>query len=346
MGNRIWNLTVINTLLLLLLTATSPVLSQEPFYKDKTIRILVGASPGGIFDSYSRILARHLTKHIAGNPIFVVENVPGAGGLIVANRMYKAVKPDGLTLGHFNGGLVLGQVVGNPGIEFDAPKFQWIGVPTKVYTACVFTKASGITSIQRWMSAPKPVKLGATGPGSNMYDVPRVLGSALQLPFQLVAGYKGAAEIKLAAEGGELDGVCWGWDTTSVLWAKAVEVGEIIPVLQAAPRALPGLTSVPLAIDLTKGSDPRRLVEVGIHDQGAIVLSHALPPGTPKEPLQIMRQAFTNVLKDPELLAEAKKAKLTIDPVSGEELEKIMTGLLRLESSFVDKLKTIFVVKN
>jgi tripartite-type tricarboxylate transporter receptor subunit TctC len=328
-----------------LLIAT-PALSQEHFYKDKTIRILVGASPGGIFDSYSRILARHLNRHIAGNPTFVVENVPGAGGLIVANRMYKAVKPDGLTIGHFNGGLVLGQVVGSPGIEFDAPKFQWIGVPTKVYTACVFTKASGITSIQSWMSAPKPVKLGATGPGSNMHDVPKVLGSALPLKFQLVAGYKGAAEIKLAAEAGELDGVCWGWDTTSVVWGKAVEMGEIVPVLQAAPRALPGLPSVPLAIDLAKADDSRRLIEVGIHDQGAIVLSHALPPGTPKESVQIMRQAFINVLKDPELLAEAKKAKLTIDPVSGNELEKIMTGLLRLDSSFVGKLKTIFVVKN
>jgi tripartite-type tricarboxylate transporter receptor subunit TctC len=344
--NRTWNFTAISTLLLLILTAISPALSQEPFYKDRTVRILVGASPGGIFDAYSRILARHLSRHIAGNPTFVVENVPGAGGLIVANRMYKAVKPDGLTIGHFNGGLVLGQVVGSPGIEFDAPKFQWIGVPTRVYTACVFTKASGITSIQRWMSAPKPVKLGATGPGSNMHDVPKVLASALQLPFQLVAGYKGAAEIKLAAEAGELDGVCWGWDTTSVVWGKAVEMGEIVPVLQAAPRALPGLTSVPLAIDLAKDSDARRLVEVGIHDQGAIVLSYALPPGTPKESVQIMRQAFVNVLNDPGFLAEAKKAKLTIDPVSGEELEKIMIGLLRLESSFVEKLKTIFVVKN
>jgi tripartite-type tricarboxylate transporter receptor subunit TctC len=344
--NRTWNFTAISTLLLLILTAISPALSQEPFYKDRTVRILVGASPGGIFDAYSRILARHLSRHIAGNPTFVVENVPGAGGLIVANRMYKAVKPDGLTIGHFNGGLVLGQVVGSPGIEFDAPKFQWIGVPTRVYTACVFTKASGITSIQRWMSAPKRVKLGATGPGSNMHDVPKVLASALQLPFQLVAGYKGAAEIKLAAEAGELDGVCWGWDTTSVVWGKAVEMGEIVPVLQAAPRALPGLTSVPLAIDLAKDSDSRRLVEVGIHDQGAIVLSYALPPGTPKESVQIMRQAFVNVLNDPGFLAEAKKAKLTIDPVSGEELEKIMIGLLRLESSFVEKLKTIFVVKN
>jgi tripartite-type tricarboxylate transporter receptor subunit TctC len=329
-----------------MLLMAAPALSQEPFYKDKTIRILVGASPGGIFDSYSRLLARHLTRHIAGNPTFVVENVPGAGGLIVANRIYKAAKPDGLTIGHFNGGVVLGQVVGGQGIEFDAPKFQWIGVPTRVYTACVFTKASGITSMQRWMSAPKPVKLGATGPGSNMHDVPKVLGSAIQLPFQLVAGYKGAAEIKLAAEGGELDGVCWGWDTTSVLWERALETGEIVPVLQAAPRALPGLTSVPLAIDLAKGSDQRRLIEVGIHDQGAIVLSHALPPGTPKELVQIMRQGFLNVLKDADLVAEAKKAKLTIDPVAGEELEKTMTGLLRLDAGLVGKLKAIFVVKN
>jgi tripartite-type tricarboxylate transporter receptor subunit TctC len=332
--------------MLLLLLMAPPVFSQDPFYKDKTIHIWVGASAGGIFDTYSRTIARHLGKHIPGNPTVIVENVPGAGGLLVANRLYKVAKPDGLTIGHFNGGLVLGQVVGNAGIEFDAPKFQWIGVPARVYTACVFTKASGITSFQKWMTSPRAVKLGATGPGSNMHDVPKVLGAALQIPFQLVAGYKGAAEIKLAAESGELDGVCWGWDTTSVLWAKSVQAGEVVPVLQSAPRALPDLPMVPLSIDFAKTGEARRLIEVGIHDQGAVVLSHALPPGTPKELVQIMRQAFMNALKDPELLAEAKKAKLTIDPASGEELDKIFSGLLRLDPNLVSKLKTIFVAKN
>ena len=321
-------------------------LAQEPYYKNKVVRIMVGASAGGLFDPYSRLLARHLHKHVPGSPTFIVENVPGAGGLIAANRLYKAVKPDGLTIGHFNGGLAMGQVVGNPGIEFDAPKFQWVGVPAKAHTVCVFTKTSGITNVQNWMSSPRLVKLGATGPGSNTHDVPKVFQAALPLPIQLLAGYKGVAEVRLAAEAGELDGICMAWEATLQLWAKAVEAGEIVPVLQAAPRALPQLSSVPLAIDIAKDSDARRLIEVGIHDMGSIVLSHALPPGTPKEQVQIIRQAFLHTLTDPEFLAEAKKANLKMDPVSGQELEKIMTELFRLEPSLVSKLKTIFVTKN
>lgn len=341
MINRFWYFAVAGGVGLFSLVA--PALAQEPYYKEKTIRILAGASAGGLFDAHARILGRHIGKQIRGNPAVIVENVPGAGGLIAANRVYKAVKADGLTVGHFNGGLVMRQVFGTPGIEFDATKFQWLGVPAKVHNVCVFTKASGITSIQGWMTSRKLLRLGATGPGSNLYDVPKVLAAALPLPTQLIAGYKGAAEIRLSAEGGELDGVCWGWDTTSVLWAKALEAGEVNVVLQAAPRAHPELTTVPLAIDLAKSDEARRLIEVGVNDAGAIVLSYALPPGTPKELVQILRQAFMQTLKDSEFLAEAKKARLTIDPVSGEELEKIMTGLVRLEASLVNRLKTILV---
>jgi tripartite-type tricarboxylate transporter receptor subunit TctC len=320
--------------------------AQEQYYKDKVVRIMVGASAGGLFDPYSRLLARHLHKHIPGNPNFIVENVPGAGGLIAANRLYKAVKPDGLTIGHFNGGLAMGQVVGNPGIEFDAAKFQWVGVPARAHTVCVFTKASGITSVQKWITSPKPVKLGATGPGSNTHDVPRVFHAALPLPIQLVAGYKGVAEVRLAAEAGELDGVCMAWEATLQLWAKAVESGEIVPVLQAAPRTLPQLPSVPLAIDSAKNYEAKRLIEVGIHDMGSIVLSHALPPGTPKTLVQIIRQGFAATLTDSEFLAEASKANLKMEPVSGQELEKIMTDLFKLEPVLVSKLKTIFLAKN
>jgi tripartite-type tricarboxylate transporter receptor subunit TctC len=330
----------------LLSSAVTEGLAQEPYYKDKIVRIMVGASAGGLFDPYSRLLARHMHKHIPGSPTFIVENVPGAGGLIAANRLYKAVKPDGLTMGHFNGGLAMGQLVGNPGIEFDAPKFQWVGVPAKAHTVCVFTKASGITSVQKWMSSPRPVKLGATGPGSNTHDVPKVFQAALPLPIQLLAGYKGVAEVRLAAEAGELDGICMAWEATLQLWAKSVEAGEIVPLLQAAPRALPQLPSVPLAIDIANNREAKRLIEVGIHDMGSIVLSHALPPGAPKEAVQIIRQGFSNTLTDPEFLAEAKKANLKMDPVSGQELEKIMTGLFRLEPELVTRLKTIFVTKN
>jgi tripartite-type tricarboxylate transporter receptor subunit TctC len=316
--------------------------AQEPYYKEKTIRILVGSSPGGLFDAYSRMIARHIGKHIPGNPTVIVENAPGAGGIVLANRLYRAVKADGLTIGHFSGGLARSYVLGIPGIEFDARKFHWIGVPVRVNAVYVLTKASGITSVEGWMNSPKPVRFGATGPGSDLYDTPKVLEAALGLPIQILAGYKGTAEIRLAAEGGELEGVCWPDFTARVLWSRALETGEVKIVLQA-PRALPGLSAAPVAIDLAKSQEARRLIEVGIHDAGALLLTYAMPPGTAKEPVQIMRQALATTFKDSDFLAEAKKAMLAIDPVSGEEVERIIAGLFKLEPSLVSKLKTILV---
>ncbi len=343
MIKRFWCIVVAVSIGFFFYPRVAAVLAQKAYYEGKTVRLLVGASAGGLLDVDSRFIAGHMGKHIPGNPTVIVENVPGAGGLIAANRVYKATKPDGLTIGHFNGGLAMEQVLGNPGIEFDASKFKWIGVSAKIDNVCIFTKASGITNIQRWMASRKPVKLGATGPGGNTYYVPKVLEAALRLPIHLISGYKGGAEIRLSAEGGELDGVCWGRDTTAILWAKALESGELYIVLQMSPKPHPEFTKVPLAINLAKTDEARRLIDVGIHDQGALFLAYALPPGTPNEQVQILRRAFLDTLKDSEFLAEAKKAKLVIDPLPGEELERIVAGFFRLEPLLVLQLKKILV---
>ena len=197
---------------LVLLTPAAPTWAQEAFYKGKTVRIVVGFSAGGGFDTYSRAIARHMARHIPGNPTIIVENMPGAGSLIAANYLYKIAKPDGLTLGHFIGGLFLGQVLGQKGIEFDARKFEYVGAAATEHTVCALTKASGITSVEKWMAAGAPVKLGGVAPGSSTPDnAERTLKAALGLPIQVVTGYKGTADIRLAAEGGEVAGACWGW---------------------------------------------------------------------------------------------------------------------------------------
>jgi tripartite-type tricarboxylate transporter receptor subunit TctC len=136
----------------------------EDFYKGKTIRLIVATTPGGGFDAYSRMLARHMSKHIPGNPTFMVENMPGAAFMIGTNYLYKQAKPDGLTLGNWIGTLVLHQVLGRKGIEFDARRFEYIGAPVKNHDTCVMTRASGIDSAQKWLSSPTPVKRGATPP--------------------------------------------------------------------------------------------------------------------------------------------------------------------------------------
>src|SRR5215813_2401799 len=327
---------------LLNLMTVNLVFAQEPFCKGKTIRIIVGFSAGGGFDTYARALSRHLSRHIAGNPVMVVENMAGAGSLIAANHIYNVATPDGLTMGHFIGGLLLGQVLGQKGVEFDARKFEYVGAPTTDHVICAMTKASGITSIERWMASKTPVKMGGLAPGASTPDnATRIFKSALGLPIQLVSGYKGTADIRLAAENGEIAGGCWGWDSVKVTWRKGLETGDVVVVMQASRQTRADLPKIPQAINLAKTDEARKLIEVGIHGDSEIVRTYTLPPGTPKDRVQVLRKAFEDTLKDPEFVAEAKKADLTINFVSGEEAEKIVSGLFKLDPSLVTKLKDI-----
>ena len=319
----------------------SPAAAQD-FYKGKTIRVIVATTPGGGFDAYSRMLTRHMGKHIPGHPAFVVENMPGAAFLIGTNYLYKQAKPDGLTLGNWIGTLVLHQLTGRKGIEFDARKFEYIGAPVKNHDTCVMSKASGIDNAQKWLSSPSPIKMGATPPGSTPYDNAMVLKEALGLPMQLVSGYKGTAEIRLAIDGNEVAGLCGlAWASIKVTWRKQLESGEVKVVLQNAAAAHPELPDVPLAISLAKTETGRKLIQLALHDVGAITYLYSFPPGTPKERVQIFRKAFQATLKDPEFVAEAKKGNFELDPVAGEELERIVNGLFKADPAIVNKLRDL-----
>lgn len=318
------------------------ILAQENFYRGKTLRLVVGFSAGGGFDVYSRAISRHIGRHIPGNPAVVVENMTGAGSLVAANHVFRAAKPDGLTLGNVNGGLFVQQLLGWPGIEFDAAKFHHVGVPVKDKAVCVMTKASGINSYERWAAAKTPVKVGATGPGSATHNVPLILKEALGLPIQLVSGYKGIADVRLAAEGGELAGVCgWTWDSLKATWTGALDAGNAIVVLQTVPQALGELPKIPLAISHAKSDDAKQLIQAGIHDVADMTYSYVLPPRVPQERAELLRKAFTETMKDPEFLADTKKSRLGIDPLSGEELRRTVGRLFQTPAGVVAKLKEV-----
>lgn len=334
----------------LVITAVLSVFSGGPagdsdaFYDGKTIRLVVGFSAGGGFDVYSRALARHLPKHIAGNPTIIVENMVGAGSLIAANHVYKVAKPDGLTIGHFIGGLFLAQLLEAPGIAFDARKFEFVGAPVKDTPVCVLTKASGINNIQNWLNASAPIKLGALAPGNSTYDHPKLLQDVLGLPIQIVVGYKGTSDIRLAAEGGEIAGGCWTWDSIKATSGNAIESGNLAVVLQMTPQPIPDLPNVPLAINYAKSQEGRRLIEAAIHDISDLMRPYALTPGTPQDRVQILQKAFQETLKDPAFVDEANKSKLTIDPVSGVELKRKVSSLFGLSPALQAKLKALLAV--
>jgi tripartite-type tricarboxylate transporter receptor subunit TctC len=315
--------------------------AQESFYKGKTIRIIVGAPPSGGYDTYSRLIARHIGKHIPGNPTLIVENMPGAATLISANHVYKVAKPDGLSLGHFVGGLIMQQLLGKSGIEFDARKFEYIGVPAQDNFAIGLSKATGITSTEQWLASKKVIKLGGVGQGAPTDDIPKVLIATLGLPIHLVTGYAGTAPIRLAYNSGEVQGVCNAWESFKATWRNEIESGDLVIVLQTAAKLHPDLPKIPLAINFAKTDEARKLIQVAVHSVGPTARPYVLPPGTPKERVEILRRAFMSTVKDQELLAEAKQAKLDIDPIDGVELERNVKELFGLEPALVAKLKEI-----
>ena len=324
-----------------LFLAAASAHAQDNFYQGKTLRIIVGASAGGGYDTYSRTIAKHMSKHIAGNPGIVVDNMPGAGFLISANHMYKVAKPDGLTIGHFIGGLFLQQLLGKPGVEFDARKFEYMGVPTQDNYMLAVHKSTGITSIEQWLSSKTPVKLGGVGVGSATDDIPKVLAATIGLPMQLVSGYKGTADVRLAFNSQEILGICNAWESLKATWRKELDSGDLVLVLTNTAKPHPEQPKLPLAINYAKNEEGQKLIRALVHSVGPTARPYVLPPGTPMDRVQILRRAFMDTMKDPEFLADAQKAKLDINPLDGAELEKNVKEVFTLDPKLVTRAKEI-----
>lgn len=335
----------IHCFLFVALLVVPSILRGEDFYHGKTVRVIVGGSAGGGFDIYTRAMARHMGKHIPGNPFLIVENMTGAGTLIAAKYVHGSAKPDGLTIGMFNGGLILGRAIGMKGIDFDMRELEYLGVPVQDNPVCALRKESGVTNMDQWMASKTPLKLGGLSPGNSTSDVARIIQASLNLPVQLVEGYKGTNEVRLAADAGEIHGACWAWETLKTAWAKAIPAGEVNVVLQVTAKKLPDLPNVPLALDLAKTEEAKLLLRAGAIDPAAVVRVYVTTPHIPKDRLQILRTAFAKTLTDSEFVAEAKRANLDINPLSGEEVKKLVDGLFKLPPPTLAKLTNVLAAK-
>lgn len=311
------------------------------FFKGQTIRFIVGFAAGGGFDTYTRLIARHFGKHVPGNPSTIVDNMTGAGSLVAANYIFNKASRDGLTIGNWIGPLVLQHVMGNKAAKFDGRKFAFLGIPTPDSGVCALTKASGIKTAEDWFRSKRPIKLGGTAPGSTTDDVPKLVAKAIDLPVQMIEGYKGTSRIRVAAESGELDGGCWAWQSIKPTWAKGLESGNIRIVLQTMLKSHPELKHVPLAINYAKTDEAKKLLQVVNDAYGDGARPYTLPPGVPKDRVRLLQKAFIDTLSDPELLAEAKKAKLEIDPIDGPAATKIFSGFYAYDPALINKVKEI-----
>ncbi len=339
---QIKRLKLLAFIVIALLALPAGAVAQD-FYQGKTIHLVVGFAAGGGFDTYSRAIARHLGKHIPGNPSIVVDNMAGAGSLIAANHLFNIAKPDGLTIGNWIGPLVVQQALGNPAAQFDGRKFGYLGVPVADSGVCALTKASGIASADQWLASKRPIKLGGTAPGSTTDDVPKIISAAIGLPIHMISGFKGTSAIRLAADGGEIDGGCWAWESIKPTWQAGIKAGDVNIVLQTMTESHPELKNVPLAVKYAKTDDARAMLDIVSGPYGLLARPYTVPPGLPKGRLELLQKAFMDTMKDPVFLAEAKKSNLEIDPLDGPTAAKKFAALYTLKPDLQAKLKEIVI---
>jgi tripartite-type tricarboxylate transporter receptor subunit TctC len=324
-----------------LLIIANDSFAAAPFYQGKTVRVTVGFSAGGGFDLWARVVARHIGQNIPGNPTVIVENVTGAGGLIQTNQLFKGTKPDGLTIGHINGGLILGQMLGQPGYDFDSQKFIYIGAANKENNVFAFSKRSGVTSADKWQTSATPVKVGGLVPGNFIDNCDRIMKDVLGFPTQIITGYKGTTDILIASESGELAGGPASWDNVKTNRKRQIETGDMLVVLQCVAKPLKELPNVPKMADFAKTDEQKKFLQIVVHYANDYSRPFAVPPGTPKERVDILRKAYVDTMKDKEFLAEVEKMQLTLDPTSAEELTAAVVNSAKIDPAMKVKLKDI-----
>ena len=315
----------------LLLSPVVPA-GAEDFYKGKTLRFIVGQAAGGGYDTYVRMIARHISKHIPGNPATTVDNMEGAGSLIAANHVYRQAARDGLTLVNFNNSLVVQNALGDPRIKIDFRKLGWVGAPSVGAPVCMVMGFTGLKTLDDVLKNKMPLKAGATRAGSAGYDLPLILNQTLGTNFEVVSGFTGTATTRVALQKREINAFCSQWESMRVTARAMLDASgddKLIPFIISERWEDPEVKNLPLFKDVIKD-----VTKYSIYRAWASQMDFQRPltvaPGTPQERLAILRKGFSDALKDPALLQEANKSKLVITAVSGEKTEKLVDEILTM----------------
>jgi len=314
---------------LLVIALFAPLLLKadavSDFYAGRQVRLLIGYSAGGGYDTYARLLARHLGKHIPGNPTVVPQNMPGAGSLTLANFLYNVAPKDGSVIGTFARGMAMEPLLSGEGTRFDASQFSWIGSLNNEVSVCVSWHTSDVKSMQDLETMELIV--GGTGSGSDTDTFPIVISNLLAANIKLISGYPGGNDILLAMERGEVDGRCgWSWSTVLSRNADWLAEGKLNILVQVALQKHPDLADVPLITEFADSEDELMAMEL-IFARQVMGRPYLAPPGVSAERHEALRRAFDATTRDPEFLADAERLQLELNPVSGEEIDALITRI-------------------
>jgi tripartite-type tricarboxylate transporter receptor subunit TctC len=311
----------------------------EDFYRGRTVALVIGYSVAGGYDTYARVVARHLGRHIPGNPTVQPQNMEGAGSLRAANYLFNAAPKDGSVIGMFSRGMAMEPLIGASTTRFDSRKFGWIGSGTNEVSTCVTWHDS---AVKTWADAlAKNFTVGGEGSASDPDIFSTVVHNVFGVKLRLVSGYPGSAEVALAIERREVDGRC-GWSYSSLKQQRPewIERKQVNILVQLALAKTPELPDVPLVTEFATTDRQRQILRL-VFSRQAMARPFVAPPGIPAERKQALRVAFDETMADPEFLAEAKARGLEVNPVSGAEIDKLIEELYQTPADAVAEVRAI-----
>jgi tripartite-type tricarboxylate transporter receptor subunit TctC len=318
--------------------------SVADFYKGKTLKVIVASSAGGGYDAYSRVLADHIVKYLPGNPKSVVQNMPGAGGLRAANFLYNRAPKDGTYFGHVQRTAPFHAIMGRPGAQFDPNKFNWLGSLNNEVTICVVrkgAKAKTFEDLRKYQT-----HMGGAGIASDSETVPTFLNNMLGFKFKVVSGYPGSTETALAVERKELDGMCGSFSSLTSAQKRWFKPGkEFVNILvQASTRKHAKIPHVPLARDLARNDKDRAVMELN-DSRLEMGRPFVTPPGVPAERVAALRVAFNKMVADPAFAAAIKRLGRELNPVTGEDVQKLIARVTKADKTVIASLKEALIYK-
>jgi tripartite-type tricarboxylate transporter receptor subunit TctC len=311
--------------------------SPAEFYKNRNVDEYVGYSTGGAYDFYARVIARHMGAHIPGNPTLVPRNMEGAGSLRLANWLYRVAPRDGSVFGTIGRGIAFDPLLIGKGDQFDATQFNWLGSANNEVSVCVAMKDSGITKFEDLFT--KELTVGGTGTSADTDQFPRVLNGALGTHFKIIEGYPGGNDVVLAMERGEVSGRCgWSWSSVKTTHKSWIDEKKMVVLVQLSLDKHPELPDVPLVTDFAKTDEQRQILKM-VFARQVMGRPFVAPPNMPADRVAALRKAFMDTMTDKDFLAEADKTELEVNPVSGEEVEKLVKEVYATPPDIVAKAK-------
>ncbi|HTI87867.1 MAG TPA: tripartite tricarboxylate transporter substrate-binding protein [Alphaproteobacteria bacterium] len=318
--------------------AAAPAFAQSgaDFYKGKTVYLWIGEAAGGDYDTWGRLVGQHIKDHIAGEPTIVAQNVEGAGGLVAINRLANTAAKDGTVFGNVNRGLPFEPLLGGAGAQFDPRKLNWLGSPELDVIVCTARKDAPVQTLEDLKT--RELIVGATGTGADTLTYPQFLQGLLGLKFKIVKGFPGSSPIVLATERGEVQGLCNSYQ--SVTRQAYYREGNLNILFQGAETPDPRLKDVPTPFALATNEDDRQALRLFL-DRAAVGRPFVAPGGVPADRIAILRKAFDETVKDPAFIEAAKKAKLNVSPITGEQIAKVIEDAYATPQPVVDRTKKL-----